>query len=281
VLVTDVNGNVATYRYDPDTAYYSVNVVVSDWIAIVPIDTTTGDSVRGGPSGWLGVSFSYRGLFPQMARITSFDLSTKPCSTRTQPDECYFGPCLMPETCGGQGFMGRVLLNAVNGALLETSVQTEKLIIPASNELYQPIDYADELNNTAWFAQLKALNGNNNTLISTWSSYGTEKLVLRPTHWTDSVIYQQLRFAELLGQVGLIPKGISERVNNSVLLDGYQYTGNYVNQATSFQTDVLLRPMVRVTLQDLIPEYSGEAAALFDTQQVGLSRCAFFPTVTD
>jgi hypothetical protein len=190
-------------------------------------------------------------------------MATKPCSTNTVPAECYFGPCLMPETCGGQGMMGRVSVSAINGALLETSVQSEKLIIPASNELYQPIDYVKELAGTAWLAQLMALNGNNASLVNKWSSYGSEKLVLRPTHWTDSTIYQQLRFAEVLGKVGLIPGAITERVNGSTLLDSYQYTDDPINNATAFQTDVLIRPVVRVTLQDLIPEYSGFDGLLF------------------
>jgi hypothetical protein len=83
---------------------------------------------------------------------------------------------------------------------------------PDSSLSRQPVDYVKELNGTAWLDQLQALNGNNSTLINAWSSGGTSKLVLRPTHWTDSITYQQLRFAEVLGRVGLIPLGITGMV---------------------------------------------------------------------
>jgi hypothetical protein len=54
-----------------------------------------------------------------------------------------------------------------------------------------------------------------------------------------------------------------ERVNGSTLLDGYQYTVG-INLATSFQTDVMLRPLVRVMLQVSLLRKPHFGAAFFD-----------------
>ncbi len=98
-------------------------------------------------------------------------------------------------------------------------------------------------------------------------SHGSEKTLLRPTHWTDTRLEKQLRFAELMGKVSLIPGSIAERVSGGILLDGYQFTNNAVHNATTFATLPLLRPLVRVLLQDLIPQYAGESAETFDIGQ--------------
>jgi hypothetical protein len=128
-------------------------------------------------------------------------------------------------------------------------------------------------------SELYALNGNNQTVVDEWSGYGSEKLLLRPTYWTDTRVEKQLRFAEPMGKISLIPGSITERANDSTLLDGYEFVndpGKYlrniiifsaflttffpVRNETEFVTLPLLRPVVRVTLQELIPQYAGETA---------------------
>ncbi len=158
-------------------------------------------------------------------------------------------------------------MSALNGALNIAAVDSEDLLIPASNELYQPLDYVQLLAGTSWLTELYSVNGNNTALVNGWSSHGSEKILLRPTHWTNTRVEKQLRFAELMGKVSLIPGSITERVNGAPLLDGYQFTNNAVHNATTFETLPLLRPLVRVVLQDLIPQYAGESAETFDIGQ--------------
>jgi hypothetical protein len=80
-------------------------------------------------------------------------------------------------------------------------------------------------------------------------------------------VEKKLRFAELMGKISLIPGSIAARVSGGALLDGYQFTNNAVYNATTFATLPLLRPLARILLQDLIPQYAGESAQTFDLVQ--------------
>jgi hypothetical protein len=84
--VSNQNGTITIFRYDDAAPHYAVRQFVSTWIAILPLSLTTGE-----------VCPSLTGY----ARISSFDLETKACST--VPDsECFFAQCQVPEMCGGQ-----------------------------------------------------------------------------------------------------------------------------------------------------------------------------------
>jgi hypothetical protein len=239
-------GGEATFRYDDSITSYEVRSWVSTWIAVRPLSTTNGE---------------------QVAWISSFDINSRPC-VESDRERCFFQPCQLPETCGGQGMLARLRVSALNSALVAAVVETETLLIPALNELYQPLDYVAAFSNTSWLQELVAINSNNSSAVESWSRDGTEKLLARPTHWTDSRLEKLLRFAEVFGKVSLVPgsfrerKGCQKQSDCETLLDGYQFVN-----ITSFNTSSLLRPLVRVTLQDLIPEYAGENAATFDLEQ--------------
>jgi hypothetical protein len=68
-----------------------------------------------------------------------------------------------------KGLLARLKVNALNGALNMAAVDSEDLLIPASNELYQPLDYVQLLANSSWLTQLYSINGNNTALVNEWS----------------------------------------------------------------------------------------------------------------
>jgi hypothetical protein len=68
-----------------------------------------------------------------------------------------------------KGLLARLKVSALNGALNVAEVGSEDLLIPASNELYQPLDYVQLLANTSWLMQLYSINGNNTALVNGWS----------------------------------------------------------------------------------------------------------------